>query len=218
MVWQKRIRNLKKQRYNSCRFLVKSKAPDEVFRSGAFFYFTNLPAVLHSSKLYMTIVKKFALIPALVSLLLLAGTSYAQKGTLQDISFLEGHWLGTYNGGPIEAGWTAPAAENIVGYIRMMKDNKPALYEMFVFEQTAQGPVAMVKHFRPGMVGVEEKDKHDHYVFLSAKKNEALFEKEDASVRIIYERRKDNQLVIRRGSKKDGEWTFVDLFIFDKIP
>ncbi|MPR34070.1 DUF6265 family protein [Salmonirosea aquatica] len=142
----------------------------------------------------------------------------AQQGTLKDLAFLEGHWLGTFSGGPIEAGWTAPAADNIIGYIRMMKDNKPTMYELFVFEQTDKGPVAMVKHFKPGMVGVEEKDKHDHYIFQSAKKNEALFEKEDASVRIIYERRSPSQLVIRRGSQKDGEWTFVDLFVFEKIP
>jgi hypothetical protein len=142
----------------------------------------------------------------------------AQKGTLNDLTFLEGRWLGTFNGGPIEAGWSAPAAENIIGYIRMMKDNKPTMYELFVFEQTEQGPVAMVKHYKPGMVALEEKDKHDHYVFLSAKKNEALFEKDDASVRIIYERRSPTQLVIRRGSKKDAEWTFVDLFIFEKMP
>lgn len=165
-----------------------------------------------------TVKKHFALLSTLVMFVCLTDAAQAQKGTLQDINFLEGRWLGTFNGGPIEAGWTAPAAGNIVGYIRMMKDNKPTLYEMFVFEQTDQGPVAMVKHFRPGMIGVEEKDKHDHYVFLSAKKNEALFEKEDASVRIIYERRKDNQLVIRRGNKKDGEWSFVDLFIFEKMP
>lgn len=150
--------------------------------------------------------------------LLMTGTTYAQKGTLNDINFLDGRWLGTFNGGPIEAGWTAPAADNIVGYIRMMKDNKPTMYELFVFEQTENGPVAMVKHYKPGMVALEEKEKHDHYIFLSAKKNEALFEKEDASVRIIYERRKANQLVIRRGSQKNGEWTFVDLFVFEKIP
>ena len=142
----------------------------------------------------------------------------AQKGTLNDLTFLEGRWLGTFNGGPIEAGWSAPAAENIIGYIRMMKDNKPTMYELFVFEQTDKGPVAMVKHYKPGMVALEERDKHDHYVFQSAKKNEALFEKEDASVRIIYERRSPTQLVIRRGSKKDADWTFVDLFIFEKMP
>lgn len=155
---------------------------------------------------------------AFAAILLLTPFVQAQKGTLDDLSFLEGHWLGTFNGGPIEASWTAPAAENIVGYIRMMKDDKPTMYELFVFEQTDKGPVAMVKHFKPGMVALEEKNVHDHYIFLTAKKNEALFEKDDASVRIIYERRSPTQLVIRRALNKDGEWRAVDLFVFDKMP
>lgn len=153
------------------------------------------------------------------ALVLTASFANAQsKGTLNDISFLDGRWLGTYNGGPIEASWTAPAGNNIVGFIRMIKDDKPALYELFAFEQTDKGPVAMVKHFKPGMISLEEKEVADRYNFIEAKKNQALFEKDDASVRIIYERRSPQQLVIQRGKLEDNKWTFVDLFIFNKIP
>ncbi|TLV00163.1 DUF6265 family protein [Dyadobacter luticola] len=139
-------------------------------------------------------------------------------GTLKDISFLEGHWLGNYNGGPIEASWTAPAGNNVMGYIRMIKDDKPALYEVFAFEQTEKGPVAMVKHFKPGLIALEEKEVSDRYNFIEAKKNQALFEKDDVSVRIIYERRSQNQLVIQRGKMEDNKWVFVDLFVFNRIP
>jgi hypothetical protein len=152
---------------------------------------------------------------------LLAMSSQAQTtatGALADISFLEGHWLGTYNGGPIEAGWTAPAGNNIMGYIRMIKDDKPALYEVFAFEQTEKGPVALVKHFKPGLIALEEKAVSDRYNFIEAKKNQALFEKDDISVRIIYERRSQNQLVIQRGKLEDNKWVFIDLFVFNRIP
>ncbi|KAA6440211.1 hypothetical protein FEM33_06300 [Dyadobacter flavalbus] len=141
-----------------------------------------------------------------------------KTGTLNDISFLEGHWLGNYNGGPIEASWTAPAGNNIMGYIRMIKDDKPALYEVFAFEQTEKGPVAMVKHFKPGLIALEEKEVSDRYNFIEAKKNQALFEKDDVSVRIIYERRSQNQLVIQRGKMENNKWVFVDLFVFNRIP
>ena len=141
-----------------------------------------------------------------------------KTGTLNDINFLEGHWLGNYNGGPIEASWTAPAGNNIMGYIRMIKDDKPALYEVFAFEQTEKGPVAMVKHFKPGLIALEEKEVSDRYNFIEAKKNQALFEKDDVSVRIIYERRSQNQLVIQRGKMEDNKWVFVDLFVFNRIP
>ena len=141
-----------------------------------------------------------------------------KTGTLNDISFLDGRWLGTYNGGPIEASWTAPAGNNIVGFIRMIKGDQPSLYELFAFEQTDKGPVALIKHFKPGMISLEEKDVRDRYVFIEAKKNQALFEKDDISVRIIYELRTQNQLVIQRGKMEDGKWVFVDLFVFKRIP
>ncbi|CAG5071709.1 hypothetical protein DYBT9623_03699 [Dyadobacter sp. CECT 9623] len=171
--------------------------------------------MLHFNKIRS--VKIFSL---LFTFLLLGGVSNAQTatGTLNDLNFLEGHWLGTYNGGPIEASWTAPAGGNIMGYIRMIKDDKPALYEVFAFEQTEKGPVARVKHFKPGLIALEEKDVSDTYNFIEAKKNQALFEKDDISVRIIYERRSQNQLVIQRGKMENNKWVFVDLFVFNRIP
>ncbi|WP_080240524.1 DUF6265 family protein [Spirosoma rigui] len=145
--------------------------------------------------------------------------SYAQtpkSGSLADVSFMEGRWLGTFNGGPIEAAWIAPVGDNLTGFMRMMKDNKVTMYEMLIFEQTEQGPVVLVKHFKPGLIGQEEKDKSDRYRFISAKKDQALFEKEDGSIQIIYQKR-GNQLVIQRGQPKDGSWAFADLFVFNKV-
>ena len=146
-----------------------------------------------------------------------AQTTPAKAGTLANMSLLEGHWLGTFNGGPIEAVWSAPAGDNIVGFIRMMKDDKVTLYELFAFEQTESGPVALVKHFKPGLIGQEDKEKSDRYVFVEAGKDRALFEKDDASIRIIYERRPNDQLVIRRGQKKEADWVFSDLFVFNRV-
>jgi len=147
----------------------------------------------------------------------------AKPGTLNDINFLDGRWKGNFNGGTIEASWTAPEGNNIVGFIRMIKDDKPTLYELFAFEQTEKGPVAHVKHFKPGMISLEEKEVSDTYNFIEAKKNQALFEKDDASVRIIYELRTQTQLVIQRGKMEVvtgsvPKWTFEDLFIFKRIP
>ncbi len=48
-----------------------------------------------------------------------AQNTAAKAGTVSDVRLLEGHWLGTFNGGPIEAVWSAPVGDNIVGFIRM---------------------------------------------------------------------------------------------------
>ena len=138
----------------------------------------------------------------------------AQSGALSEVAFITGHWLGTFNGGPIEAFWAAPAGDNLTGFMRMMKDNKVTMYEMLVFEQTEQGPIVLVKHFKPGLVAMEEKEISDRYRFIEAKKNQALFEKSDGAVRIIYELRTPNQLVIQRGKQEGGKWIFADLFVF----
>ncbi len=173
----------------------------------------------------MTHLNKFSFSKILSFLFVFAITAFsanaqtaATAGSLKDINFLDGRWKGNYNGGTIEASWTAPEGDNIVGFIRMVKDGKATLYELFAFEQTEKGPVAHVKHFKPGMISLEEKEVSDTYNFIEAKKNQALFEKDDISVRIIYERRTQNQLVIRRGKLENNKWEFMDLFVFNRIP
>jgi hypothetical protein len=161
---------------------------------------------------------KKSFLSLLVSLsLLITLTAQAQTASLADVAFMEGRWRGTFNGGPIEASWIAPVGDNLTGFMRMMKDNKVTMYEMLIFEQTEQGPIVLVKHFKPSLVGQEEKDKSDRYKFIEAGKEKALFEKEDGSIRIIYEKRGKDQLAIQRGQQKDGKWAFADLFVFNRV-
>ncbi|WP_229236119.1 DUF6265 family protein [Dyadobacter tibetensis] len=167
--------------------------------------------------------KKQNLIAAIMLAFIAIGSSMntqaqgSKKGSLDDLSFLTGQWRGEFNGGPIDGGWTNPMGDNIVGYLRMMKEGKATLYEIFAFEQTENGPVARVKHFKPGMISIEEMEVADTYKFIEAEKNTALFEKNDGSVRILYELRKKNQLVFQKGVPENGSWVFNDLFIFKKL-
>jgi len=139
----------------------------------------------------------------------------SRPGTLADMQFIAGHWQGTHNGGPIEAAWTEPNGDNMMGMIRMMKDGKVTLYEVFAIEQTESGPVVLVKHFRPGLIGVEDKDKSDRYTFLEASKNRAIYARQGGDpLRVLYERRSPGQLVIALGRPQDGTWQYKDLFVF----
>jgi gluconolactonase len=140
-----------------------------------------------------------------------------KTGSLADVKFIEGHWKGMNGPTALEAVWTAPAGDNIVGFIRMMKEDKVTLYELFAFEQTEQGPVALVKHFRPGLIGVEEKDKSDRYAFVEASEGRAIFEKQGESLRVLYEKRSADQFVIALGRTQDEKWVFKDLFVFNRV-
>ncbi len=169
--------------------------------------------------------KTIYLILSVLFCFLLTLSTHAQTatktGSLADVAFMEGHWRGTFNGGPIEASWIAPVGDNLTGFMRMMKDNKVTMYEMLIFEQTEQGPIVLVKHFKPGLIGQEEKDKSDRYRFIEGGKEKALFEKEDGSIRIIYEKRSPDQLAIQRGQKEGtgptARWAFNDLFVFNRV-
>lgn len=158
-----------------------------------------------------------------LSLLLVffASISFAQtgKGSVADVAFIQGNWKATTpDGRTIEGSWLPPKGENMLGFMRMMKGDKPDLYEILAYEQTDKGLTSMVKHFQPGLIANEEKDKQDRYVFIEASKNRAVFEKEgEATLRILYEKRSHNQFVIARGSQKDGQWVFEDLFVFNRM-
>lgn len=153
-----------------------------------------------------------------VTLLPAAHAQAQQKsGSLSDVSFIQGHWKGMNGATALEAFWSAPEGDNIVGFIRMMKEDKVSLYELFAFEQTAQGPVALVKHFRPGLIGVEEKDKSDRYTFVEASEGRAIFEKQGEPLRVLYERRSADQFVIALGRTQEEKWEFKDLFVFNRV-
>lgn len=137
-------------------------------------------------------------------------------GSVSDVRFIEGKWKAVAGDRSIDAIWSAPAAETLVGSVRVIKENKVVLYELFAFEQTPEGLVALVRHFGPGLIGREEKDKPDRYNFLEAGNGRALFEKQGEAVRVLYERRSEDEFAIVIGKPQDGKWVFKDFWKFSR--
>ena len=146
-----------------------------------------------------------------------ADVNAQSKGSATDLNFIEGSWKADFEGIAIEGVWLAPKDNNILGFMRWMKGGKATMYEILAYEQQEKGFVSSVKHFQPGLIGQEEKDKQDRYLFVEASKNRAIFEKEGAEMRILYEKRSANRFVIARGSQENGKWTFKDLFVFNRV-
>lgn len=147
-----------------------------------------------------------------------SGQTTAKTGTVNDMQFIVGHWKATQpDGRTVEGTWLAPDGENMLGMMRMMKDSKIAMYEILAYEQTETGLVSLVKHFKPGLLGQEEKDKQDRYIFLEAGKNKVYYQKEGDAMRILYEKRSANQFVILRGNQLEGKWVYKDLFVFNRV-
>jgi hypothetical protein len=103
-----------------------------------------------------------------------ASTIYAQtaskSGSFSDLAFIEGHWKASSEGRTIEAFWLAPAADNMTGCMRMIKEGKVIMYEILAYEQSDKGLISLVKHFQPGLIGQEEKDAPVTYHFVEQAK------------------------------------------------
>ncbi|MGF7081277.1 DUF6265 family protein [Mucilaginibacter sp. UYCu711] len=160
----------------------------------------------------------YAIILFFTGLSPVATFAQASKGSFSDISFIEGHWKTTpADGRVIEAVWVGPAGDNMLGFMRMMNGDKADLYEILAYEQSAQGLVSLVKHFKPGLLGQEEKDNPNKYLFVEASKDKAIFQNVGGDLRILYESRSPSQFAIARGSQENGQWVFKDLFVFNKV-
>lgn len=78
--------------------------------------------------------------------------------TISDVAWLAGEWVGEGLGGHIDEVWSAPAGGSMVGYFRLVKDDKPVFYELLTLLET-EGSVEMrMKHANPDMTGWEEKN------------------------------------------------------------
>lgn len=137
-------------------------------------------------------------------------------GTLSDVSFVQGSWKATSGDKIVEAVWSAPLGDNMVGFVRILKDNKADLYELFAFEQTSDGLIVSVKHFRPNLIGMEEKEDADRYHFIEADAGRAVFKKLGDEVRVLYEKRSDDEFVIALGTPSNGSWQYKDFWEFSK--
>lgn len=141
----------------------------------------------------------------------------AKAGSISDIRFIEGSWKAVAGDRSIDAVWSVPAGESMVGYVRVMKEGKVTLYEMFAFEQTEEGLVALVRHFSPGLIAREEKEKPDRYAFMEAGDSHALFQKEGQDVRVRYEKRSEDEFAIVVGRPEEGKWVFKDFWKFSRM-
>jgi hypothetical protein len=92
------------------------------------------------------------------------------------ISWLAGSWKGEGFGGEVEELWSQPASGSMIGMFRAIEKGKLSFLEFEQIGEQNGSLVFKVKHFTPGFVGWEEKDKSVEFKFLSSTPNEIRFE------------------------------------------
>lgn len=147
----------------------------------------------------------------------MAQTTTPKAGVISDLSFIEGQWIAKPEGRTVEGSWFPGQKDNIAGFFRIVTAGKPNIYELLVYEQAETGTVSLVKHFSPGLIGQEPLDKPVRHVCLESKPGRVVYEKDGEPVRILYEKKSNDQFVISVGKPENGSWAYKPLFDFKRV-
>lgn len=117
--------------------------------------------------------------------------------TPADLAWLTGSWLGRNGEDPVEEHWSPLRGNTLMGMFRWVSDGKVRFYELTAIEQEGEFVFFRIKHFDPGLVGWEEKDRAHQFLLVRLQGTEALFlelERPDARW-AVYRREGDDRLV-----------------------
>jgi hypothetical protein len=127
---------------------------------------------------------------------------------LADLAWIAGRWEGEMPGGSkIEEIWSAPAAGAMMGMWRWTEGDKVRLYEFFTFETGADGvPVLQLRHFRAGLIALEDKETPMTFRLVAWKDGEHTFEHQDPArpTRLVYRRGGDDSMTVLLLRTQDG--------------
>ena len=133
--------------------------------------------------------------------------SQAPVRNIADLSFMSGKWVTKGEWGDMEENWSEPKGNSMMCSYRCVKDGKIVFYEFIVIEQQATGPVMKLRHFSPGNIAWEEKDKPYDYPLFYLDENVARYERPDKKTSLTFERTAIDKLkVTLERQDKDGKW------------
>jgi hypothetical protein len=143
-----------------------------------------------------------------------ANSTYSQvpRKDIKDLAFMAGKWITHSAWGDMEENWSEPMGNCMMCAYRCVKDGKVIFYEFMVIEQMESGPVMKLRHFSPGNIGWEEKDKPYEYPLMFLEPDKARFERPDKKTALTFYRTSPETMkVILERQDKDGRWV-EDIF------
>ncbi len=98
------------------------------------------------------------------------------EATLDQVSWLAGHWQGEAFGGIAEEIWSPALGESMMFVFRLVHDGKVSFYEIGHIKQVGPTLVMQLKHFHGDLRGWEEKDETVDFKLVKLEKNKVFFE------------------------------------------
>lgn len=126
---------------------------------------------------------------------------------IKALSFMAGKWTTKGEWGDMEENWSEPVGNSMMCSFRCVKDGKVVFYEFIVIEQQPKGPVMKLRHFSPGNIAWEDKDKPYEYPLTFLDDNLARFERPDKKTSLTFHRlAPDKMKVTLERQDKEGKW------------
>lgn len=77
---------------------------------------------------------------------------------ITDVAWLAGAWAGEGLGGSVDAAWSAPGGNAMTGYFRLIRNGKPAFYQILTILESEGSLELRLKHMNADMTAWEEKN------------------------------------------------------------
>lgn len=125
--------------------------------------------------------------------------------TVEDLTWMSGHWHGQIFGGPITERWHKPAGGVMVGSSIMGSDRAHAMYEFLLIEEKDGAPTMFLRHFKQYLSSNEKAPMEFRLTAIEGKR--ATFETEDKNhtfSKIEYEM-DGRELVVRLSGERQGK-------------
>lgn len=107
--------------------------------------------------------------------MVIANTSSNASASIDDFSFLHGHWRGEGLGGEAEEMWMPPVGERMFG-IFTQSQNSELNFSEFMEIVAVEGEFLLrLKHYSPDFNGWEAKEDYMSFELISVNQNSAVF-------------------------------------------
>lgn len=98
------------------------------------------------------------------------------KATLDDVSWIAGHWKGEAFGGIAEEIWSPPLGDSMMFVFKLASEGKVQFYEVGHIQQIDDTLILQLKHFHGSLKGWEGKDETVDFKLVKLEDNKAYFD------------------------------------------
>lgn len=103
------------------------------------------------------------------------GEISSPRASLDEVSWISGHWHGEAFGGIVEEVWTEPLGPSMMGSFKLVANDKVVFYEILIIKEIEESLILQLKHFSGDLEGWEEKDETVDFKLMKVAPNAVYF-------------------------------------------